>query len=162
MAELDDKTSMFIQAALKSGYSRDEINQVLSKRGMSIPPDLPEDVRNAPGLISEIPGLSPALVHGTRPLAEAVGETTQIPEQIRSPLSGLIGIAPEIAAGVAAPKAAKTIAGVGGDIASGVGSKLSAARKVLTARAPEKIGAQIEAIEKASGARALGLKEPLV
>jgi hypothetical protein len=71
---------------------------------------LPEDVQNEKGLISEIPGLSPALVHGTTPLAEAVGETTQIPEAIRNPLSGTIGILPEIAGALSAPSFAKAVA----------------------------------------------------
>lgn len=68
------------------------------------------DLYGEQGLIEEVPGVSAALSEGTTPLAEAIGETTQIPEAIRSPLSGAIGIAPEIAAAMSAPGMAKMLA----------------------------------------------------
>lgn len=74
---------------------------------------------NEPGLISEIPVVSPFLSHGTTPLGEAIAETTEIPEKIRGPLAGIAATFPELLA------AGKTAAGLVGGVAGKTAASLA-------------------------------------
>jgi len=110
-----------------------------------------QDPTEQQGLISEIPGLSPALTHGTTPLAEAIGETTQIPQSIRGPLSGTVGIAPELLMATQAPKLASMTAEAVSPALKSIGRGIGRAGEVAFAPLKSTSNAAINAAEQGAG-----------